>query len=183
MNDLAQSPDSSRYLLFGRPGGEVARHNGRDDLLAAFACEEEARRAFRQVRLSDAYRDGWAELLSVGTTRSPRRMCWFGDRSPNPPTQRRTSPARSGGVAMQTTQTAAPVAAPSESPGVPRRNRRGPLVAALLGAVLTATVAIVGVLGEDGGGSQAPSTSEKPLIPFVVDGTPAPGPEVGSVDG
>lgn len=70
---------AGRYLLLAatRPEHEPGRHGVR----AAFAKEAEAREAFVALRLSPAYRHGWAEVLGVGDSGQAKRLCWFGDRS------------------------------------------------------------------------------------------------------
>jgi len=66
------------YLL--RAGTDV-RFGVCEEILGRFVEEEDARQAFLAVRLSPAYRDGWAELLGVSDGRTPRPLCWFGARS------------------------------------------------------------------------------------------------------
>ncbi len=64
------------FLLFAglhhRPAG------GLGDLCATFADEAEAREAFRRLRLSPDYRDGWAQVVEVASGGRVRALCWFG---------------------------------------------------------------------------------------------------------
>ena len=65
-----------QFLLFAgrhqRPAG------GLGDLSATFADEAEVREAFRRLRLSADYRDGWAQVVEVASGGRARALCWFG---------------------------------------------------------------------------------------------------------
>lgn len=54
-----------------------------EEVRRRFRTERAARKAFLALRLSPAYRHGWAELVAVGDGRTPMPLCWFGDRSPS----------------------------------------------------------------------------------------------------
>jgi hypothetical protein len=70
-------PDSpGLYLLFAGRHGHPA--HGVGSLVAAYACAEEARAAFRQARLQLSDREGWAELTMVADGTRVKRVCWFG---------------------------------------------------------------------------------------------------------
>jgi len=75
------------YLLFaGRHG---AAPGGMGSLVATFSSRDEARAAFRQVRLRLSDLEGWAELTVVADGTAARRICWFGQerrRTERPPT-------------------------------------------------------------------------------------------------
>lgn len=64
------------FLLFAglhhRPAG------GLGDLSATFADEAEVREAFRRLRLSADYREGWAQVVEVTSGGRARALCWFG---------------------------------------------------------------------------------------------------------
>ena len=71
------------YLVFAGLHGDTRRGTG--DLVAVSASQEEARQAFRAVRLHVGDRDGWAELTAVTDDGKARRLSWFGvDRWPRP---------------------------------------------------------------------------------------------------
>jgi hypothetical protein len=63
------------YLVFA--GLHREKRRGADDLVAVSASRDEARDAFRAVRLGLADDDGWAELTAV-TDGATRRLSWFG---------------------------------------------------------------------------------------------------------
>lgn len=63
------------YLVFAGRHGESRRGTG--DLVVVTASHEEAREAFRAVRLALADEEGWAELTLV-TDGATRRLSWFG---------------------------------------------------------------------------------------------------------
>jgi hypothetical protein len=72
------------YLVFA--GLHREKRRGAGDLVAVSASRDEARDAFRAVRLGLADDDGWAELTAVSDG-ATRRLSWFGtDRwaRPNP---------------------------------------------------------------------------------------------------
>jgi hypothetical protein len=70
------------YLVFA--GLHRDTRGGTGDLVAVSASPEEARQAFRSVRLQVADRDGWAELTAVCDGGKTRRLSWFGtDRWPS----------------------------------------------------------------------------------------------------
>lgn len=79
----AQQPGPTLYLVFAGVHGDSRRGTG--DLVAVSACHEEARQAFRALRLGLGTREGWAELTVVTDGSAPRRLSWFGvDRWPRP---------------------------------------------------------------------------------------------------
>ncbi len=83
-----QAPDlapTRHYLLFAGVAGAAA--GGLRDLLGLYDEEDVARDAFRAVRLSPAYRRGWAELVALRPGRGTEAVCWFG-RAPSAPAQR-----------------------------------------------------------------------------------------------
>lgn len=66
------------FLLFAGPDDRP--EGGLSDLVATFATEPDARAAFRGIRLSGEYRNGWAELAEIGANGRIRALCWFGPR-------------------------------------------------------------------------------------------------------
>ena len=79
----AQQETPTLYLLFA--GFHSDARQGTGDLVAISASQEEARQAFRAVRLRLADRDGWAELTAVTDGGSARRLSGCGvDRCPRP---------------------------------------------------------------------------------------------------
>ncbi len=78
----AEEP-STLYLIFAGLHGETRCGTG--DLVAVAATPDEAREAFRAVRLRLTDRDGWAELTVISEGGKARRLSWFGiDRWPRP---------------------------------------------------------------------------------------------------
>ena len=74
---------SRLYLIFAGLHGEARCGTG--DLVAVAASPDEARQAFRAVRLRLTDRDGWAELTVVSEGGKARRLSWFGvERWPRP---------------------------------------------------------------------------------------------------
>ena len=125
-----------------------------EEVMGRFASEGEARKAFLALRLSPAYRDGWAELVAVGDGRTPMPLCWFGDRSPSGTPARpfhRKSPHTTQSRAVQVdnqggtmpTKERERTAVPNTHLDRPRRGRRSRAVAALVAALAAASVAIV----------------------------------------
>ena len=81
--DARQEETPTLYLVFA--GFHSDARQGTGDLLAISASQEEARQAFRALRLRLADRDGWAELTAVTDGGNARRLSWFGvDRWPRP---------------------------------------------------------------------------------------------------
>ncbi len=81
--DAQQEETPTLYLVFA--GFHTDARQGTGDLVAISASQEEARQAFRSVRLRLADRDGWAELTAVTDGGNARRLSWFGvDRWPRP---------------------------------------------------------------------------------------------------
>ena len=73
------------YLVFA--GRHSENRRGAGDLVAVSASHDEAREAFRAVRLGLADEDGWAELTAVSDGGKTRRLSWFGTERwsrPNP---------------------------------------------------------------------------------------------------
>ena len=134
-----------------------------EEVLGQFATERDARQAFVLLRLSPAYRHGWAELVAVGDGRTPVPLCWFGDRSPSgiPPrpvhhktpltTQKRAAQVDNQRGTVQTKEQER-IAAPATDLDRPLRGRRSRAVAALVAVLASATLAIgaaVGTRGDD----------------------------------
>lgn len=81
--DTQQEETPTLYLVFAGLHRDVRQGTG--DLVAVSASQEEARQAFRAVRLRVADGDGWAELTAVTDGGNARRLGWFGvDRWPRP---------------------------------------------------------------------------------------------------
>ena len=81
--DAQQEETPTLYLVFA--GFHSDARQGTGDLVAVSASQEEARQAFRAVRLRLPDRDGWAELTAVTDGGNARRLSWFGvDRRPRP---------------------------------------------------------------------------------------------------
>lgn len=90
---------STLYLIFAGLHGDTRCGTG--DLVAVMASPDEARQAFRAVRLRLTDRDGWAELTAVSEGGKARRMSWFGvDRwpRPNPLAMMPVGPAAEAGI-------------------------------------------------------------------------------------
>ena len=82
--DPGEGGQPTLYLVFA--GRHSENRRGAGDLVAVSASHDEARAAFRALRLGLADEDGWGELTAV-THGSTRRLSWFGiDRwaRPNP---------------------------------------------------------------------------------------------------
>ena len=146
-----------------------------EEVLGRFASESEARRAFLALRLSPAYRQGWAELVAVGGGRTPMPLCWFDDRSPSgtaarpchrkvPLTTRsRVAQVDNQGGAMPTKERERN-AVPNTDLDGPRRGRRSRAVAALAAALAAATLAI-GAAASNGGGD---TPNDRPVPTWQV---------------
>jgi hypothetical protein len=67
---------AERYLLFA--GTQRPTDGGLGELLDTFTSEEEARRAFRDVRLRMSSPTSWAQLAAVHDRHGLKPMCWFG---------------------------------------------------------------------------------------------------------
>lgn len=79
--DAQQDETPSLYVVFA--GWHTDSRRGTGDIVAVSASQEEARQAFRAVRMRVADRDGWGELTEVGGGGKVRRLGWFGvDRWP-----------------------------------------------------------------------------------------------------
>jgi hypothetical protein len=149
---------------------------GAEEVLGPFATEGEAREAFLALRLSPAYRQGWAELVAVGEGRAPMPLCWFDDRSPsgtpaNPfhpkrplKTQSRAVLVDNPGGTMQTKELERS-AAVAPDPDRQRRIRRTRAVAALV-AVLAATGLAIGAAAGNNGES---APSDRPVSTWQVE--------------
>ena len=105
------------YLLFA--GSQQARRGGLGDLVEAFSSDEMARKAFRQIRLSESSSMAWAQLVVVDHEFGVKPLCWFGvgakpdtnrsvpigtghdDSSGSPPRMRRRWPKRYRGGGVQ----------------------------------------------------------------------------------
>lgn len=64
------------YLVFAGLHRDARRGTG--DLVAVSASRDEAREAFRAVRLGLTDGEGWAELTAVSDGGGSRRLSWFG---------------------------------------------------------------------------------------------------------
>ncbi len=67
---------SSWYLLFGGLRPEAV--GGLRSLRGVYASEEEARSAFRRLRLERRSAPGWGELVVLEPSGRLRALCWFG---------------------------------------------------------------------------------------------------------
>lgn len=76
--DAASVPEgpSSWYLLFGGLRQEAV--GGLRSLRGVYAREEEARSAFRRLRLQRRSAPGWGELAVLEPSGRLRALCWFG---------------------------------------------------------------------------------------------------------
>ena len=171
---LSRSPqaDVTTYIV---RAGTLSRPGLSAEVLGPFATEGEARQAFLALRLSPAYRRGWAELVAVGDGRTPRPLCWFDDRSPSgtsaspfhrkSPVTTQTRPVRvdnQGGV-MQTKEDER-IANPAPDFDRPRRGRRAQAVAALVAVLAAATLAI----GAATGNRSEDAPSDRPVSTWQV---------------
>lgn len=163
------------YLLFA--GAQAVPMGGMADLVGVFLSEEEARGAFRRVRLETATSpSSWAQLAVVHGENGIKPLCWFGIGASPAPIHRAISADHHQGGTMQV-QT---VEHPSEGLADPRPRRRRPAkkVAALFAGGLTAGAVLVGALlhaGESGRVVPTITTSSDvapmrvPTVPFTVD--------------
>lgn len=167
--------DVAGYIV--RAGADH-RLGSSDEVLGRFATEGEARQAFLALRLSPAYRHGWAEVVAVGGGQPPMPLCWFGDHAPSGTpasplyrgrpltTQSRAVQIDHQGATMQTKEQV-PVAAPAADLDRPLRGRRS-LVAALVAVLAAATLAIAAASGN--GSDESPT--DRPVPTWEV--VPAP---------
>ena len=72
----ATSGRSSWFLLFGGTHQEAS--GGLRSLRRVFASEEEARAAFRRLRLEPRSAPGWGELVALESSGRVKALCWFG---------------------------------------------------------------------------------------------------------
>lgn len=72
----ASEGPSSWYLLFGGLRQEAV--GGLRSLRGVFSTEEEARSAFRRLRLARRPAPGWGELVVLEPSGRFRALCWFG---------------------------------------------------------------------------------------------------------
>jgi hypothetical protein len=80
-SDTHQDGRPTLYLVFAGLHRDARRGTG--DVVTVSASAEEARQAFRAVRLQLPDREGWAELIAVTHGGKARRLSWFGvDRWP-----------------------------------------------------------------------------------------------------
>lgn len=79
--DAQQEETPTLYVVFA--GWHTDSRRGTGDIVAVSASQDEARQAFRAVRMRVADRDGWGELTEVTDGGKARRLSWFGvDRWP-----------------------------------------------------------------------------------------------------
>ena len=158
---------SARYLLFA--GASQPPRGGLGDLVATFTSEQQARDAFRKVRLQPPSLRSWAQLAIVDGDHGIKPLCWFGiGASPD---------------GMSTETDMLPLQVSVDDEGRPRVTKRTTM---LLTALVAVTVSMVAVLVDDSGGPrpavQTPGasvvTSSSPVVPFQP---PASAPSV--VDG
>lgn len=76
--DLGDLRPPSQYLLFGGSGRRSP--GSRLDLVRGYACEMEARAAFRQIRVDDPSPGVWAELVALDAAGKVKPVCWYGSR-------------------------------------------------------------------------------------------------------
>ena len=86
-HDVAPEP---RVLLFAGLHDHARGRAG--DLMGWYASEDDARAAFRELRLARSDDEGWAELVALEAGGGRRLLAWFG----RPPAGRRRHPAGRG---------------------------------------------------------------------------------------
>lgn len=76
--DSSTGPEGTKqwYLLFA--GSEQTPRGGLADLVQTFSSDETARRAFREMRLTNGSAGSWAQLAVVDAVKGIRPLCWFG---------------------------------------------------------------------------------------------------------
>ena len=67
---------ASWFLLFGGTRQEAG--GGLRSLRRVFDSEDEARAAFRRLRLEPGSAPGWAELVALDRSGRVKALCWFG---------------------------------------------------------------------------------------------------------
>ncbi|HEX2023961.1 MAG TPA: hypothetical protein VHF00_04610 [Acidimicrobiales bacterium] len=107
----AAAAEPSWFLLFG--GLHQESIGGLRSVRGVFDSEEEARGAFRRLRLEHRSAPGWGELVALDRAGRVKALCWFGVPSEAVVA---AHPAGSG------RSTEAPGAA-TEAPGVPQKGR------------------------------------------------------------
>jgi hypothetical protein len=81
------------YLLFA--GADRRPAGGLRDLAGTFDCEEKAWAAFRALRQSRPFGQGWAELAAIDGLGHVSRLAWFGlHPAPGPSEERETARRR-----------------------------------------------------------------------------------------
>jgi hypothetical protein len=163
------------YLLF--TGTQAMPMGGMADLVGVFQSEEEARAAFRRVRLETATSpSSWAQLAVVHGEHGIKPLCWFGIGVTPAPIHRAISADHHQGGPMEI-QTVEHLSEGLADLGPPRR-RPAKKVAALFAGTLTAGAVIVGALLHSGASdSVVPTitttrdvaTAPVPTVPFAVD--------------
>lgn len=73
--DLTDILPGRQYLLFAGEGRRPA--GGTRDIVRTFTSEQEARAAFRHLRLSVRDGEGWGELVALDARGRVKRLCWF----------------------------------------------------------------------------------------------------------
>ena len=165
------------YLLFA--GAEAVPMGGMADLVGIFPSEEEARAAFRRVRLETATSaSSWAQLAVVQGEDGIKPLCWFGIGATPAPIHRAISADHHQGGPMQV-QTVEHLSERLADPGPPRR-RPAKKVAALFAGMLTAGAVMFGALLQSGASDSVVPTittssdlapARVPTVPFAVDGS------------
>lgn len=163
------------YLLFA--GTQAVPMGGMADLVGIFPSEEEARAAFRRVRLETATPpSSWAQLAVVQGENGIKPLCWFGVGATPAPTHRAISADHYQGAPMHI-QTVEHLSEGLADPGPPRR-RPAKKVAALFAGMLTAGAVLVGALLHSGASDSVGPTittsgdvapMRVPTVPFAVD--------------
>ncbi len=163
------------YLLFA--GADAVPMGGMADVVGIFPSEEEARAAFRRVRLETATSpSSWAQLAVVQGENGIKPLCWFGIGATPAPIHRAISADHHHGGAMQI-QTVEHLSKGLADPGPPRR-RPAKKVAALFAGMLTAGAVLLGALLHSGASDRVVPTITTsrdvdpmpvPIVPFAVD--------------
>ncbi len=150
LDDGAATGRGPRYLLFA--GTAQPPRGGLGDLVATFTSEQEARNAFRQLRLQPPSCRSWAQLAVVDADGALRPLAWFGI-----------------GASLGGSSVKPDVPAVSRSQARPRVSRRTTM---LLTAMVAVASSMVAVLVDDRGSGRstppnAPAVSVAPApVPF-----------------
>lgn len=155
-----------RYLLFGAAGAALG---GVGDLVGVFGSEQDARRAFVDLRQEGPWRSGWAELCQIDLHGRVSIVCSFGrDRPlrwrPQLHEAARTSQKKKGNAMSDSTLIESRVPAAAPRPRTHRRLRR--VAAGVIGLAAIGGLAL-NTAGEDST-NRPPTTSVAP--PPTVEG-------------